>query len=166
MLTEALKLLGIKELVGKGSNPLIMDWVKELNTAKHRTIVGYTDDSIAWCGLWMAIVAYRRLNIIDEVVKDPLWARNWLNYGVASPKPELGDILVFLRTGGGHVGLYVGEDDECYHVLGGNQKNEVKIIRILRSRLLGARRPKYYIKPKSVKAIRLSNTGVISENEK
>ena len=35
----------------------------------------------------------------------------------------LGDILTFKRNGGGHVGLYVGEDKDCYHVLGGNQGN-------------------------------------------
>jgi cell wall-associated NlpC family hydrolase len=33
----------------------------------------------------------------------------------------LGDVLVFRRGGGGHVALYVGEDEEAFHVLGGNQ---------------------------------------------
>jgi len=39
----------------------------------------------------------------------------------------LGDVLIFTRGIGGHVGIYVREDDKCYHVLGGNQSDSVYI---------------------------------------
>jgi hypothetical protein len=51
---------------------------------------------------------------------------------------------VFTRSGGGHVGLYVGEDATHYHVLGGNQANLVSIMRLAKGRLAegGMRWPK------------------------
>ncbi len=49
--------------------------------------------------------------------------------------PRLGCVLVFTRNGGGHVGLYLGEDSTHYHVLGGNQSNSVNVMRIAKGRL-------------------------------
>lgn len=40
----------------------------------------------------------------------------------------LGDVLVFPRGAGGHVAFYVGEDSRHFHILGGNQDNQVSII--------------------------------------
>jgi uncharacterized protein (TIGR02594 family) len=116
---EGLKLLGVREVIGKGSNRTILEWRDQLNQSGVK-ISGFSDDDIAWCGLLAAIVAFRRSGIASEVVESPLWARNWANYGVKSPAAGLGDILVFVRPKGGHVGFYIGEDATCYHVLGGN----------------------------------------------
>ncbi len=41
-----------------------------------------------------------------------------------------------------HVGLYAGEDDTHYNVLGGNQSNSVSVARIEKSRLVAIRWPK------------------------
>jgi uncharacterized protein (TIGR02594 family) len=155
---------GIAEVVGKGSNRTIISWRDELNQAGVK-ISGYSDDDIAWCGLFAAIITYRRMKNAAEVVKDPLWAQNWAKYGVKATKAMLGDILVFVRKGGGHVGIYIGEDDSCYHVLGGNQSNKVCITRILKSRCIAVRRPPYVVVPKSVKPFYLSPEGSISRNE-
>ncbi len=62
-----------------------------------------------------------------DVVEKPLWALSWSNWGNPVSEPMLGDILTFKRTGGGHVGIYVGEDLTHYHVLGGNQGNSVSV---------------------------------------
>ena len=113
---EALKLVGTHEKEGAGSNPVILRWRDELNAAGYK-IEGYDDDDVAWCGLFAAIVAHRAGK---TVVKEPLWARNWLDFGAAVKAPGLGDVLVFSRGKGGHVGFYVGEDGSAYHVLGGN----------------------------------------------
>ncbi len=81
-------------------------------------------------------------------------------------QPMLGDILTFKRDGGGHVGIYVGEDDECYHVLGGNQSNAMNVTRILKSRLHKARRTKWKVaQPVNVRKIQLTAKGKISTNE-
>jgi hypothetical protein len=78
----------------------------------------------------------------------------------------LGDILTFKRNGGGHVGFYVGEDKECFHVLGGNQGNQMCVSRIAKARLHKARRTAWKVaQPKSVRKIQLSSSGVISTNE-
>lgn len=158
LIEEAIKYMGIQEILGKDHNPIIMQWAEELGLRKT-----YTSDEIPWCGLYVAIVC-KRAN--KEVVKDPLWARNWLKFGTKQAVAMLGDILVFSRGTGGHVGFYVGEDNECYHVLGGNQSNKVGVTRILKTRCIGIRRPKWKIaQPESVRVIKLSNKGIISTNE-
>jgi uncharacterized protein (TIGR02594 family) len=161
---ECIKLHGTQEVVGKGSNATIIGWRDELNQ-NGAIISGYSDDDIAWCGLYAAIVTYRRMKNIREVVREPLWARNWLKYGVRPQQPGLGDVLVFERGSGGHVGFYVGEDSQCYHVFGGNQSDKVCITRVKKDRLLGARRPIYSEVPKSVKPYLLGADGAVSTNE-
>lgn len=160
----ALNEFGVAEVVGKGSNRTIIAWRDELNQAGVK-IEGYSDDDIPWCGLFAAIICYRRLKNASEVVKEPLWARNWAKYGVKSPQAGLGDVLTFVRNGGGHVGFYVGEDSSCYHVLGGNQSNKVCITRVEKSRCIAVRRPPYVTVPAAVKPYSLAASGSISSNE-
>jgi cell wall-associated NlpC family hydrolase len=78
----------------------------------------------------------------------------------------LGDVLTFKRNGGGHVGIYVGEDQTHYHVLGGNQNNSVNVARIAKSRLNQARRTAWKIaQPANVRKVHLEPKGVITTNE-
>lgn len=159
ILVEAVKLIGTKETVGKDHNPTILGWAEELGLQKT-----YTNDEIPWCGLFVAICAHRAG---VEVVKSPLWALSWAKYGTLSETPMLGDILTFTRSGGGHVGIYVGEDEKCYHVLGGNQSNMVSVTRIQKVRLHQARRTAWKIaQPSNVRQIFLDSKGIISKNEK
>lgn len=162
-LQEGLKLLGTAEVVGKGSNATIIGWRDELNQNGVK-IAGYSDDNIPWCGLFAAIVVFRARGAA-EVVKDPLWALNWAKYGQKSPRPALGDILAFKRPSGGHVGFYIGEDPACYHVLGGNQGNQVSFTRITKNRCVAVRRPPYQNQPASVQPRHLSGDGQVSRNE-
>jgi uncharacterized protein (TIGR02594 family) len=164
MLKEALKLLDVTEDLSKKNNPIIMSWAKELGADVAHV---YIADEIPWCGLFMAYIAKKASK---QVVKSPLWALNWGNFGQYIPTPMLGDVLVFTRktpTGktAGHVALYVGEDSTHYHCLGGNQSDKVCITRIEKDRLYTARRPNYKIKPANVRRILLSNTGTVSTNE-
>lgn len=158
MLVEAMKLYGTYEVVGPKHSPVIMGWAKELG------LKDYVNDEIAWCGLFQAIVAHRAG---WPVVDRPLWAANWLNWGKkVDGEPMLGDVLVFIRPGGNHVGQYVGEDADCYHVLGGNQKNGVTITRIKKSRLRGFRRaPWKQVQPANVRRVHLAPSGRVSMNE-
>jgi uncharacterized protein (TIGR02594 family) len=162
ILLEGLKIYGTAETEGPGNNPSIMAWAKVTGLDRQ-----YANDSVAWCGLAMAYVA---LQAGWDLPVNPLGARNWLTWGTAKSIPALGDILVFWRekpTGWkGHVGMYVGEDDECYHVLGGNQANRVSIKRIEKTRLLGARRCPWRVnQPVSVRPVRLKAVGALSRNE-
>lgn len=157
ILVEALKTHGVKEVPGNADNPEILRWARVVGVEKI-----YTHDSIAWCGLaaayWSVMAGYKP-------PKDPLWARNWLNWGTPVKTPMLGDIMVWERGTGGHVGMYVGEDDTCWHVLGGNQSDQVNIVRKAKaqpkgSQLLGARRSPFKIgQPPNVRRVRLSAVG-------
>lgn len=164
MVAEGIALLGTKEVVGRGSNRTIISWSTELQEAFVR-ISGFSDDDIPWCGLFVAILAFRRRGLATEVVADPLWARNWARYGQKSPQASLGDVLVFQRPTGGHVGIYIAEDPQCYHVLGGNQSNAVTITRIMKSRCIAVRRPIYLSTPSTVKPYHVAPSGGISRNE-
>ena len=155
---------GTAEVVGRGSNRTIIGWRDELNQNGVK-VVGYSDDDIPWCGLYAAIICYRRNKNSSEVVKEPLWARNWAKYGVKSPQPGLGDVLVFSRDSSGHVGFYIAEDDSAYHVLGGNQSNKVCIKRIAKNRMIACRRPPYKTVPKAVKPYKVAASGSLSTNE-
>ena len=161
ILVKALKLVGTKEIVGVKNSETIMGWAKELGLQKI-----YTNDEIAWCGLFMAIVCKKAGLEMPFSAKDSLWALNWNKFGTKQTTAMLGDILTFKRNGGGHVGIYVGEDATCYHVLGGNQSNMVNITRIEKSRCAGIRRTPWKIaQPDSVKAIVVNSNGFISKNE-
>lgn len=161
ILVQALKLVGTKEIVGVKNSETIMGWAKELGLQKI-----YTNDEIAWCGLFMAIVCKKAGLEMPFSAKDSLWALNWNKFGIKQSTAMLGDILTFNRNGGGHVGIYVGEDATCYHVLGGNQSNMVNITRIEKSRCAGIRRTPWKIaQPDSVKAIVVNSNGFISKNE-
>jgi len=158
ILVEAVKNLGVKEIVGPAHNPVILGWAGELGL---KSI--YTNDEIPWCGLFIA----HCVHVAGfEVVERPLWALNWAKYGNKVDEPMLGDILTFKRNGGGHVGIYVGEDEKYYHVLGGNQNNSVSVSRIAKSRLHQARRTKWKIaQPGNVRKVLLEAKGNITTNE-
>ena len=160
----ALSLYGTAEIIGKGSNATILSWRDELNQAGVK-VTGYSDDDIPWCGLFVAYCTLKRVNKAEEVVKEPLWARNWAKYGIKANEAALGDVLVFVRNGGGHVGFYVAEDKSTFHVLGGNQSNKVCITRIAKDRCIAVRRPAYQVAPASVKPYFLASNGAVSTNE-
>jgi uncharacterized protein (TIGR02594 family) len=158
ILVESVKLLDTAEIVGSKHSPVIMGWAKELGLQKD-----YIADEIPWCGLAMAIIVKRAGY---EVAAAPLWALSWGKFGKKADEPMLGDILTFKRPGGGHVGIYVGEDADCYHVLGGNQGNKHCVKRLEKFRLVAARRPVFKIaQPVQVRKIHLSAQGSVSANE-
>lgn len=165
LIRAAVPLYGLREAPGKADNIKIMEWANEVEVALGVKNLGYTADSIPWCGLFVGVVAVRA-GWFDQMPKTPLWARSWLEFGQKADKPMFGDVLVFGRGGGGHVGFYVGEDGGAYHVLGGNQSDAVTITRIAKKRFLGARRPKWRVsQPASVRIIRMRVTGPLSKNE-
>lgn len=151
-----LTLMGVKEIVGRQHNHVILQWAKDLN------ISNYTNDEIPWCGLAVAKICQLAGR---PVVTNPLWARNWAKWGVDGKVAILGDILVFSRKAGGHVGLYIAEDEVNYHVMGGNQANAFNIILLKKERCIAIRRPIYKNIPATCKRYFSNVKGVVSENE-
>lgn len=158
LLVEAYKLIGIKEVPGQADNIEILQWAETLGLEKT-----YRKDDIPWCGLFVAYACHKAgLDVVDN----PLWARNWAKFGTKETKAMLGDILVFVRDGGGHVGVYIGEDATAYHVLGGNQSDMVCITRIRKERCIAIRRTPWKVaQPDNVRVVHLEATGTISTNE-
>nr|DAO37976.1 MAG TPA: Tail associated lysozyme [Caudoviricetes sp.] len=157
---EARRFMGLKEIAGPKSNPTIMGWAKKLGGWIANF---YTDDDIPWCGL--AVAHWIGATLPKEALpSNPLSALAWGKFGRSLSTASLGAILVFKRTGGGHVGLYVGEDATHYHVLGGNQQNSVSITRIEKGRLEDMRWPSTAPAPQSGRVM-LTASGAVSHNE-
>ena len=157
ILVEAMSHYGTMETPGHADNPIILQWAKELG------IKAYRHDEIAWCGLFMAHVVHA---CGYAPPKAPLWALNWEGFGDEQQVAMLGDILTFVRPSGGHVGIYVGEDADAYHVLGGNQSDMVCIKRVAKARLHSISRCHWAIgQPANVRKIILQPAGSMSTNE-
>jgi uncharacterized protein (TIGR02594 family) len=159
---EGLALYGTTETAGNKSNPVILSWAKETNSKDDNW---YSDDTIPWCGLFVGVIAQRAE---WELPSQHLKALSWRNFGKQVGKDEavLGDVLVFKRKGGGHVGLYIAEDTNFFYVLGGNQQNKVNIAKIEKNRLESVNRPRYKIKmPESCKKYYFTVDSPVSTNE-
>jgi uncharacterized protein (TIGR02594 family) len=154
----AKSLLGTKEVSGKGNNPAILNWAKGIGgwVAKF-----YNADEIPWCGLFVAHCMKKNgIPVHDGVLS----ALSWNSWGTPLSKGVPGAVMVFVRPGGGHVGFYVSEDKEAYHILGGNQSDNVTVSRVAKSRLKGIRWPKG--KPAPTQGpVYAKFTGALSTNE-
>ena len=156
---EALRLVGTKEQPGAGSNPTLINWARNLN-------IDYKDDDIPWCGLFVAHCIGATLPE-EPLPNIPLRARAWRELGDHCDPVE-GAVLVFWRDDPqgplGHVGFYRGEDDDSYHVLGGNQSDMVNTARVGKERLLEARWPHSAASLRGKKVI-ATGSGPLSHNE-
>lgn len=157
-MTTAKSLFGTKEAAGDANNPKIVSWA---STVGGYIAKSYKSDAIPWCGLF---VAYCFTKNGIAVRPSALSSLDWLNWGVKLATPGPGAVMVFVRPGGGHVGFYVSEDKECYHILGGNQSDSVSVTRVAKNRLKGIRWPAGVAKPTEGPVIAVFN-GKISTNE-
>jgi uncharacterized protein (TIGR02594 family) len=163
ILVEALKHYGVAETKGPKHNPVVLAWAKRLAPD---VAAWFNNDEYPWCALFLSAVC-SDLGLPVPAGWNAVRAMGFLTWGDAAQTPMLGDVLVFRREGGGHVGLYVGEDDEAYHVLGGNQGDRVSIARLSKLRCVAARRtPWARRQPPTVRRIVLGRTGELSENER
>lgn len=125
-LDEARKHHGLREVPGKGDNPIIKGWLIELRAA-------WRDDLTAWCGTFVAHCF--------RIAGKPLpthWYRAlaWKEWGKQLMHPVVGCVAVFIRKGGGHVAFVVGQDARGNLLcLGGNQGDAVSIAAFDRARV-------------------------------
>ncbi|WP_221794987.1 TIGR02594 family protein [Aquisediminimonas sediminicola] len=159
-LEEARAQKGVSELIGVGSNPVLIEWAKRLGLA-------YQDDRQPWCGLFVAHCIAQALPV-EALPMRPLAARSWLQFGQPCDV-QMGAVLIFWRgtpSGwAGHVGFCVGADRAAYHILVGNQGDAVSTARIARNRLLGARWPKSVALPVHPDPLLGNAAPVLSQNE-
>lgn len=157
----AYNLIGTQEQPGRGSNQAIMGWAEELE------LTSYDDDDIPWCGLFVAHCIGSQLPE-EGLPTNPLGARKWKNFGY-EVSPRFGAVMVFWRGSPsgwkGHVGFYWAEDDDAYHILGGNQSNTVSVTRISKHRLLTARWPQTALSVDGQMRLASANGKLLSVNE-
>lgn len=129
---------GTTEIPGSKDNPFIVEMAHEI-VRRFPDLAGnvgwYNHDSIPWCGLGVAYCF--AVNGIKPS-KAPLSALDWASWGVALKAPTPGAVMVYSRTGGGHVTFYESEDDTYYYCRGGNQSDQVNVTRIPKSRAIKA----------------------------
>lgn len=146
-LDEAAKHRGIKEKIGRRSNPVIVGWYAICGASEVRN----TDTP--WCKAFTAAMLH------SAGIKSPpgLMARSYLNWGVELDTPRMGCVVVMWRgerDNGvlGHVGFYVGETATHVKVLGGNQGDSVNVALFPKRRVLSYRWPRSLAKSKTVQA--------------
>lgn len=155
MVTAALD-LGVTEVRGNKHNPIVVAYWRAIKRG------GIKTDEVAWCSSFVG--AMFEYNGIKSSRYES--ARSWLAWGEHIERSEVrfGDVVVFSRNGGGHVGLLVGITAEGNPiVLGGNQSNQVNVKVFDRKRVVGYRRPAA-IKQKYIQ-LATSTDASISNNE-
>lgn len=151
-MNEAALHLGLKEIPGKRHNPTILRWTRELGA-------WWSDDETPWCGTFAAH-CLRAAGI--EIPQHWYRAKAYADWG----KPcaaRVGAIAVFGRSGGGHVGFVAGDSANDLYILGGNQRNQVNITPIAKSRLVAMRWPAS--EPLGAKVLPRMAGGVRTTNE-
>lgn len=108
---------------------------------------------VAWCGLFVGHCLKTALPNVSQPVAR-MRARPWLSYGEPA-QPQVGALLVFWQvlkhSPFGHVGFYWAEDDDCFHVLGGNQRARIEVQRWPKERLIGCRWPSRGVPPQGLR---------------
>ena len=152
-------LRGLEEIPGSRSNPVILNWVKDLGAPSW-----YDNDDKAWCALAMNRVLLASQLPPSGTGFELLRANSFEKYGTQMTIPALGCIMVFKRLEGHHVGLYLGERKDSYCILGANQSNTVGIAWIQKARLVATRWPVCNLTP-VVERVWLNAVNTVSENE-
>lgn len=99
--------------------------------------------TVPWCGLFVDHCLRTGLPGVRTPFL-PARARPWRRWGV-EVEPQMGALMHLWHYHPalplGHVAFYWAEDEEAYHVLGGNQGHRVCVQRYPKDRLRGARWP-------------------------
>lgn len=175
LVLNGLREYGTLEGAGVANNPKVIGWADEIVKAFPTNYTNwaadfYNKDSIPWCGLFMALMAVRSANGRKDRMppNSYLSALSWASWGTpvdwhsSLNNVFMGDVGVFLRSGGGHVAMCIAvtTDNKWIATLGGNQSDQVNIALHPVSNLYAVRRPKYMVAPQQAKNFRISASGV------
>lgn len=137
---EAISRADIREVAGSGSNPTIVQWLRNLIPRFRGS------DATAWCSAFVFEVVKGAGADMEEGHQPNAAARSWRKAGIGIPLQNAlpGDVAVLSRPGGqswqGHVGIFCRQTRKHVVVLGGNQGNRVCFKRYPIGRLLEVRR--------------------------
>lgn len=126
----ALKEYGTKEIKGVIHNAEVLKYSKDIG------LKWVKDDETAWCAIFVNWCLYKS----KRPVTGDAMARSFLKYGYKTAVPTFGDIVVLWRisptSGFGHVGFFIKRDKNFVWILGGNQGDEVNILKFPITQLL------------------------------
>lgn len=159
-LSVAKAFLGLQEIPGPHSNPLILHWAREIHAP-----AWYEDDDQAWCTVFLNRIFLACQLPLSGTGFALLRAKSFETWGRSLTFPTLGAVLTFSRPEGAHVGLYLGERSDAYRVLGGNQSNAVSEAWILKSRATAIRWPNGVVATPSVPLFLKADGSPLSSNE-
>ena len=124
-----------------------LDYTEKENRTELKSLTGVDPVRIEWCAAFANAILEQSNIKSNKDHKYPLTARAFLDWGEPVVEPKMGDVVVFPRGNQGwqgHVGFYVKEQiiDGVlyYYILGGNQKNSVRVDLYEASKVLGVRR--------------------------
>jgi len=124
-----------------------LDYTEKDDRSALKELTGVDPVRIEWCAAFANAILEKSELPSNKDHKYPLVARSFLDWGQAVEQPKLGDIVVFPRGNQGwqgHVGFYVKEQTIdgvlYYYILGGNQKNSVRVDLYRADKALGIRR--------------------------
>lgn len=133
-MAEARKHIGQREIAGSRHNPLILRWWTAIRAP-------FTDDETPWCAGYVGGC----LEAVGLRSSRSAMARSYSRWGVGLSGPAVGAVVVFSRPPSptsGHVAFVAGRDRAGnLMVLGGNQKNMVRIDPFALGRVVGYRWP-------------------------
>ncbi|WP_299683448.1 TIGR02594 family protein [uncultured Dokdonia sp.] len=125
---------GIQEKKGTKNNPEVLKYFKEL---------GYKGKQLKDETGWSSAFVNWVFKMSDAPYTGKLDAKSWLDLGMETNDPQLGDVVIFWRedkkSWKGHVGFFINRIGDEIFVLGGNQDNQVNISSYAASKLLGYR---------------------------
>lgn len=176
MVRLAIDFLGLLEVKGPGNNPTIVGWADEVAASVDTPYSDwaadwYNADSIAHCGLFMAMIACRAAqgNPTRLPPTKYLAALEWRGWGEEVDKNDaaVGDVMVMKRDGGGHVTLNVGTEvgGRRFFGLGSNQSDAVTIAPFDLARVVYVGRPPYKTRPAGSRRVIVGPGGPSSTNE-
>lgn len=132
-LEEAKKEIGVSEHTVIGSKAVDQMW----RDSKMSGLVG-TAKTVPWCSGFVNAMLER--SGIRSTRSDS--SKSYIDYGIKLSEPKYGCIVVFSRSGGGHVGFCVGKTkDGNLLILGGNQSDAVNIKSFPTDRVIAYRYP-------------------------
>jgi len=124
--------IGVHEVVGRGDNPRVLEYLHSTNLDAPSA----STDETPWCSAFVNWCVEQS----GYAGTDSAWARSWLNWGRSTNTPTVGSVVVFSRdVSSGHVGFLISRSASGIRVLGGNQSNQVSIANFPTTRLLGFR---------------------------
>ncbi|WP_438306064.1 TIGR02594 family protein (plasmid) [Raoultella ornithinolytica] len=131
-LVEGRKHIGLSEIKGPQHNQEIVQFWRDIKRS------GIKDDETPWCAAFAGAML-ERIGIRSTRFES---AKSYLEWGDKLDAPEYGCVVVFTRSGGGHIGFVVGQHaNGDLLVLGGNQSDAVNIRAFSTSRVSGYRWP-------------------------